>query len=144
MIEQVQSFYDDVYQQLKQYLKTNSIYKPEVLKDSPEEKIFPLVIIKLLPYTDEYTTLKYTDIRYEYGFEINVYAMQQGTTARQSITNEISNHVEVFFKTVYRMNVKVSKNVPNEDTSVARDVVQATCILDTKYKDKLVIYPSKR
>ena len=93
MIEQVQSFYDDVYQQLKQYLKTNSIYKPEVLKDSPEEKIFPLVIIKLLPYTDEYTTLKYTDIRYEYGFEINVYAIQQGTVARQSITNEISNHV---------------------------------------------------
>ena len=42
------------------------------------------------------------------------------------------------------MNVKVSKNVQNEDTSVARDVVQATCILDTKYKDKLVIYPSKR
>lgn len=144
MIEKIQALYDEIYEALKEYLEAHSIYQPTVKKDIPEEKIFPLVIVKLLPYTDDYTTLKYTDKTYDYGLEINIYAMQQGNIAKQSITNEISNHVETFFNTVYRMNVKVSKNVLNEDTSVARDIVQATCILDTKYKDKLMIYPSKR
>ena len=144
MIEKVQNLYDEVYENLKKFLQENSIYKPAVYKSSPEEKAFPLVIIKLLPYTNEYSNLKYTDILYDYGFEINVFAIQSGDVAKQSITSEISNHIENFFNNIYRMNVKVSKDVANEDTSVARDIIQSTCTIDTKYKDKLVIYPSKR
>lgn len=142
MLEQVQKLYDEIYMNLKEYLQKKSVYRPEVFKDAPQIKKFPIVIIKLLPYTVEYTTKKYTDEIYHYGLETNIYAMQLNDTAKQTIANEISNHIEHFFKEEYRMTTKVSKNVPNEDESVARDIVQSMCLLDTKYKNKLVIYPA--
>ncbi len=141
MLEQVQKLYDEITENLKIYLQEHSEYKPDVYQDIPEEKTFPVVIVKLLPYTVEYTTKKYTDELYNYGLEINVFSIKQGNIAKQTIADEITNYVETFFNKEYRMTLTVSKNAPNEDVDVYRNIVQATCILDTKYKDKIVIYP---
>lgn len=141
MLEQVQKLYDEITENLEIYLKEHSEYKPDVYQDIPEEKTFPVVIVKLLPYTVEYTTKKYTDELYNYGLEINVFSIKQGNIAKQTIADEITNYVETFFNKEYRMTLTVSKNAPNEDVDVYRNIVQATCILDTKYKDKIVIYP---
>ena len=141
MLEQVQKLYDEITENLEIYLKEHSEYKPDVYQDIPEEKTFPVVIVKLLPYTVEYTTKKYTDELYNYGLEINVFSIKQGNIAKQTIADEITNYVETFFNKEYRMTLTVSKNAPNEDIDVYRNIVQATCILDTKYKDKIVIYP---
>ena len=141
MLEQVQKLYDEITENLGIYLKEHSEYKPDVYQDIPEEKTFPIVIVKLLPYTVEYTTKKYTDELYNYGLEVNIFAIKQGNVAKQTIADEIANFVEAFFSKEYRMTLTVSKNAPNEDIDVYRNIVQATCILDTKYKDKIVIYP---
>ncbi len=142
MLESIQKLYDEITLNLREFLKDNSTYNPTVYQDTPKEKEFPIVIIKLLPYTVDYTTKKYTDEMYHYGLEINIYSVQKENIARQTIANEITDHIERFFHEVYRMSVQVSKNAPNEDTNVTRNIVQATCLIDTKYKDKLVIYPS--
>ena len=102
---------------------------------------FPKVIIKELPRTSKYTTLVYTDELYNYGLEINVYAIQNGNLASATIGDEIARWVEKFFKEIYRMTVKVSRDVPNSDTSVYRNLIQVRCLIDTKYRDKLVLLP---
>lgn len=144
MVEKVQKLYNEITENLNLYLKEHSVYNPDVYQDTPEDKQFPIVIVNLLPYTVEYTTKKYTDELYNYGLEIIVYTMPKGEIARQTIADEITDYIEKFFHDEYRMTVKISKNVANADTSVYRNVIRATCILDTKYRDKLVIYPSMR
>lgn len=138
----VQGLYDKIYQELKQYLDDNSIYTPYVYKREAENTNFPKVIVKELPRDSYFTTLKYGDEKYNFGLEINVYALPDGDIPSATISTEISNHIETFFKEQYRMSVNVSHDVPNIDTSVYRDLIQAKCIVDTKYEDKLVIYPS--
>lgn len=141
MLEEVQGLYDEIYQELKNYLLENSIYEPHVYKKEAENKLFPKVVFKELPRNSVYTTLKYTDELYTYGLEINIYAIQDGNLAGATIANELAKWVEKFFKDVYRMTVNVSKDVPNKDTSVYRNLIQVRCLIDTKYGDKLIILP---
>ncbi len=141
MLDEIQGLYDNFYHELKSYLLDNSIYLPSVYKKEPENKKFPKVIIKELPRTSKYTTLVYTDELYNYGLEINVYAIQNGNLASATIGDEIARWVEKFFKEIYRMTVKVSRDVPNSDTSVYRNLIQVRCLIDTKYRDKLVLLP---
>lgn len=139
MNEQIQQLHNKFTLELKEYLDKNSIYSPLTIKTEVESKEFPKVVVKELPRNSSYTTLKYTDERYFYGLEINVYAIQKNNVSKTAIAEEITNLIETFFRDVYRMNVKVSKDVPNTDTSVFRSIVQVTCVIDTKYKDKLII-----
>lgn len=141
MNKEVQELYDKFYQELKTYLEDKITYELYVYKKEVENKKFPKVIIKQLPRDSVYTTLKYTDERYNYGLEINVYAIQKGDVASATIADEITKHIETFFRDVYRMSVNVAIDVANIDTSVYRNLVQARCIIDTKFKDKLIIYP---
>lgn len=138
----MQGLYDKIYRELKQYLIDNSIYNPYVYKSEIENTNFPKVIVKELPRDSYFTTLKYGDEVYNFGLEINVYALPNSDIPSATISTEISNHIETFFKEQYRMSVNVSHNIVNIDTSVYRDLIQVKCIVDTKYKDKLVIYPS--
>lgn len=141
MNEIIQQLYDKFCQEITIYLNEHSIYSPVLYKKEVENKIFPKVIAKELPRTSEYDDLKYSAEKYYYGIEFNVYAIQNGDIANSTIADEIANHIETFFKEFYHMTVKVSKNVANVDKSVYRNIIQATCVIDTKYKDKLLIYP---
>ncbi|MCI9585264.1 MAG: hypothetical protein HFH45_01350 [Bacilli bacterium] len=141
MIDGIQGLYDKIYQELKTYLLGTSIYEPSIYKKEVENKKFPKVIVKQLPRDSYFTTLKYGDEIFNFGLEINVYAIQDGDLASATIADEITRHIETFFKDVYRMSVNVSLDIPNADTSVYRNLVQSRCKVDTKFKDKLVIYP---
>ena len=141
MKEKIQQLYTVIADDLNQYLQENSIYKPNVYQDEPEEKEFPIVIIKELPRINIYGNLSYGEETYDYGLETSVNTIQQDGVSKQSIANEITNLIEKFFTEKYRMINKISKNLANLDTDVYRDIIQSTCIIDTKYHDKLVIYP---
>ncbi len=141
-MDNIEKIYDKIAMELEEYLQENSIYKPYFYKVDFETKEFPRVVFKELPREIRYTTLSYTEEQYIYGFEINVYSISNRMVSSATTANEISSHIEKFFKDKYRMNITVSRNVPNEDTDVYRNLIQANCIIDTKFKDRLVIYPS--
>ena len=141
MLEEIQQFYDFIYKDLKEYISLNSKNKPYVLKKEPEDKLFPLVTVKENSRNCQYTTLKYTDYKYTFSLEINVYALNKGQIASNTICKEVSDVIERYFNEKYRMNVKVNPNAPNIDSSVSRALIYVDCTLDTKYRDKLIIYP---
>lgn len=141
-MDNIEKIYDKIAMELEEYLQENSIYKPYFYKVDFKTKEFPRVVFKELPREIRYTTLSYTEEQYIYGFKINVYSISNRMVSSATIANEISSHIEKFFKDKYRMSLTVSRNVPNEDTDVYRNLIQANCIIDTKFKDRLVIYPS--
>lgn len=141
MLNEIQQFYNQVFHDLKKYILSNSKYNPYVLKKEPEDKLFPLVIVKEKPRNGQFTTLKYTEYKYSFSLEINVYALNKELIAGETICKEISDLIERYFYEKYRMNVVVNPNALNLDSSVSRTLINVSCILDTKYQDKLIIYP---
>lgn len=141
MIDSIQKIYDDIFYKLKEYLENNSSYNPYVKKREPNDKLFPLVVIKELYETSKYTTLSYGDEIYNMDLEINIYAIQNGKIANVTIANEITFLIEKFFKENYKVNIKISLDVANIDTTVMRNLITVSFKIETKYKDKLVISP---
>ena len=141
MLKEIQQFYDFIFNDLKEYISSNSKYNPYIFKKEPEEKLFPLVTIKDLSRNGSYTTLKYTDYRYAFALEINVYSLSEKGIAGKTICKEVSDLIERYFTEKYRMNVTVNPNATNIDGSVDKTLIHVDCTLDTKYKDRLIIYP---
>ena len=141
MLEQIQKFYDQLFTDLKEYILTNSKYQPYVLKKQPEDKLFPLVVVKESQRSGEHTTLSYTDYKYAFSLEINVYSLTDNGIAGETKCKEISNLIEKYFNEKYRMSITIKPNAPNVDSSVNRTLIYVSCTLDTKEKDKVIIYP---
>ena len=141
MIEDIQGFYDIVYKELKEFITTNSKYKPYVFKEEPESKLFPLVVIKEPIRNGTYTTLKYTDKIYTFNTTINIFAVKSGNISGNSICEELSNIIERFFDEVYKMKININAGMINIDEDVSRTIITISCRVDTKFKDRLVIYP---
>lgn len=141
MLEQIQEFYDFIYDDLKEYISAQSQYNPHIFKKEPEDKLFPLVTIKDISKNGIPTTLNYTDYKYTFSLEINVYSLTKNGIAGKTVCKEVSDLIERYFKEQYRMNITINPNAPNVDSSVDRTLIYANCTLDTKYKDKIIIYP---
>lgn len=141
------SLYENIYSGLKQYISEKSIYTPKCVKYKPNEiSLFPLVTCVEGKSEYTFTTLNYTDEIYTYDImEINVFAQNKTVNGQQisgmTIKDEIISHIQRYFKEVYKLNVKVTPNAPNLDDSIYRGIVNVSCKIDTKFKDRLVIYP---
>lgn len=141
MLESINNIYETIFEELKNYLQDNSLYNPYVYKKEPNNKLFPVVVVKELFNESNYTTLKYTDEIYYIDLEINIYAIQYNEVSNMTICNELTYLIEKFFKDNYKVKVNVSKDVANLDTSVYRNIVNVYFKVETKYKDKLIISP---
>ena len=74
MLESINNIYETIFEELKTYLQDNSLYNPYVYKKEPNNKLFPVVVVKELFNESNYTTLKYTDeIYYIDPYEKNRY-----------------------------------------------------------------------
>lgn len=142
MLEDIQKLCDTIFEELEEYLKINSNYSPYIFQNEPEDKLFPLVVVKQNETEGTYTTLNYADYIYPIKIKINVYATQKSNISNVTICNELCDLIENFFQNVYRMKVKTNRNVENIDTNVHRALINISCRVDTKYKDKLIIYPN--
>ena len=140
-------FKDIIYPKLKQYVESKSIYNPKVTKKQVlDSKVFPIVPVKLLPVEIQYNNLNYGEETYTFGIDINVYAQDKtiGTDklAKKTICDEVTRHIEEFFRTTYHVTIRTEYDILNIDSSVHRNNVRITGKLDTKYGlDNLVIYP---
>lgn len=147
MINKLHELYEEVYYDLKQYIFENSLYKPECKKVKPNETAeFPIFTCVEGEYDYSYTTLKYTDEVYNYNLmEINIFAQNKeidgNLVSGVTIKDEIRSHIEKYFQDKLRLKIKVVPNAPNVDDTVYRCIIYVSCKVDTKYKDKLVLYP---
>jgi len=110
----------------EKYIIEKSQYSPTILPDTPQDKIFPLIIISSIRNDLYDENLDSTDQRFYIGYEVEIYAMNKiqedngEIIAKQTITNELSQLVyDVFFEH-YGMNVKEDHQIPNVDTDVHR------------------------
>lgn len=147
MVNKLHELYEETFSNLKQYISDNSIYNPECKKVKPNEIAkFPLVTCVEGEYEYSYTTLNHTDEVYIYNLmEINIFAQNKeidGTLVSGiTIKDEIRSHIERYFQNELRLKVKTVPNAPNIDDTVYRCIIYASCKVDTKFKDKLVLYP---
>lgn len=112
--------YDEMFDYAKTYIKTNSEYSPMVVKDTPPNKKFPLVIIRQ-NRDDLYSeNLNKTDQRFRIGFAIEIYAVNKENISKQSIVRELSKLVNDIFDEHYGMNRRTNRQIPNIDTDVCR------------------------
>lgn len=141
MLDQVQLFYDEVFDNLKKYIIENSKNNPYVFKEEPKDSLFPLVVVKNTSRNNTYTTLNYSDETYTFALQINIYSISTEGKAGRSICTELSNIIEKFFKEEMRMQLNINPTASNLDESVDRTIINATCTINTKYKDKIVYSP---
>lgn len=136
-----------IFPNLKDYVEKESLYKPNVTKNTPQtSKIFPIVTAILLPYERNYNNLNYGEITYNFGIEINVYAQDLTVNgeklSKKTICNEVTNKVLEFFENNYHVSIRVELDIKNIDSNVHRDHIRITGKLDTKGGlNNLVIYP---
>lgn len=112
--------YDEIYKYAKSYITKNSVYSPKVLKDTPPDKYFPLVVIREIRDDLFSENLDKTDQRFNIGYEIEIFAMNKGKTSKQVISNELVRLINDVFDEHYGMNRKFNMQVPNVDTDVFR------------------------
>ena len=147
MINKLHELYEETYNDLKKYVSENSIYHPEFKKVKPNEiATFPLVTCVEGEYEYSYSTLRYTDEVYTYNLmEINIFTQNKeiegSLISGVTIKDEIRSHIEKYFQDELRLKVKTVPNAPNVDDTVYRCIIYVSCKVDTKFKDKLILYP---
>ena len=147
-IDIVQSVFNEkIYPELKEYIETNSLYNPLVTQSKPAvSKRFPIIPVKLLTYNNKYNNLSYGEETYRFGIEINVNCQNEQINDKQvlrrTICEELTELSIQYFKTNYRVRIRINPNAINTDERVHRAIIRITGIIDIKYGlNKLVIYP---
>ena len=136
-----------IYPELKQYIVENSIYSPSVTKVYTEQsKVFPLVTSNLSRVINNYGNLSYSEENYPFRIDINVYANDKTVDGKKvskiTIADELSDLIETYFKSNYKVTVNRQDDIDNIDGTIRRNFIRISGVLDTKYgEDKYVIYP---
>lgn len=123
--------YDEIFDYAHNYITTNSAYSPKVLKVSPQEtKAFPLIEIKEINNPLEDEDLEKQDQKFGIEYEIEIYAIDKGSTPRQVVIKELKNLVNDVFDVHYGMNRRACNPKPNADRSIDRLYMRYNAIID--------------
>lgn len=144
VVEEV--FEDIIYPNLKEYVEANNAYGARVTKAYPEtSKVFPIIPVRLLPVTNKYNNFSYGEETYTFGIEIEVFAIDKAEglekVSKKTICDELVNLIVNYIKENYHFTIRVTHDVPNQDTNVYRNLIRLSGTLDTKYEGRLFIYP---
>ena len=126
--------YNEIFKYARQYIKENSKYSPTILKDTPPDKKFPLIIIKEINPLLQDETLKKGEQKFKIVYEIEIFTMNNGNITKQTITKELKELlINVFFE-YYGMNIKANKQIPNIDSNLDRWYLKFEAIIDENKK----------
>ena len=157
LVEEV--FENNIYPSLKEYVEANNSYGAKVTKAYPQDcKVFPIIPVSLLPITNKYNNLSYGEETYSFGIEIEVFAIdttmeeevvENNTTttitkkvSKKTVCDDLVEIIVNYIKETYHFTVKVTHDLPNENSNIYRNLIRLSGTLDTKYgSDNLVIYP---
>lgn len=112
--------YDEIFNYAKQYIQEKSEYSPTILKSTPPNQKFPLILIKQIADDIYDENLDKTDQRFNLAYDIEIYTVNEGNIAKQSIANELMKLINDVFDEHYGMNRKANEEAPNVDTDVYR------------------------
>jgi len=112
--------FDEMFDYAQTYIKNNSKYSPVVLKDTPPNNKFPLIIIKQIRDEIYDENLDKTDQRFYLGYEIEIYSTNIKNNVKQIITRELEKLVNDVFDEYYGMDRKMNRQTPNVDNNVYR------------------------
>ena len=121
--------YDQIYQYAKKYIIEKSKYSPKVLKDTPPDKTFPLIIIREIRDDLYSENLDKTDQRFNIAYEIEIYTVNKGNIAKQEVASELVNLINDVFDVHYGLRRTFNQQIPNVDTDVYRH--------DMRYEGKI-------
>ena len=97
-------FENIIYPNLKAYLEEHSNYSPYVTKRLPQNsKDFPIVPVKLLPFSNIYNNLSYGEETYPFSISIEVYAVDTEDVSKRTICNEVTKWIDTYFKEKYHI-----------------------------------------
>lgn len=136
-----------IYPELKEYIKSHSLYDIEVTKDDTQaSEKFPIVIIELLETTNRFNNMKYGDETYNLGIKIDIYNqdMTIGTKrkAKRTVSKEILEIIENYFLANYKLTIRIIPKLANIDSNIYRSRIMIHGKIDTRQgPDKLVIMP---
>lgn len=140
-------FKEIIYPELKQYIADNSIYSPSVTKVFTEQsKVFPLVTVQLPRVINEFGNLSYTEERYPFRIDVNIYAndktIDNKKVSKITICDEITDIIETYFKTNYKVIINRQDDIDNIDGTIRRNFIRISGVLDTRFgENNYVIYP---
>lgn len=77
-----------------------------------------------------------TDQRFNVAYEIEIYTVNEGNIAKQSIANELMNLINDVFDEHYGMDRKMNTEAPNIDTDVYRWQMR----FEAKLDERKIIY----
>ena len=109
-----------MFRYAKEYISQNSKYSPVIVKNIPQRKVFPVVIIKQIADDLYDENLDKTDQRFNIGFNIEIYAMNKDLISKEKITRELVKLVNDVFDEHYGLLRASNQEVPNIDTDVYR------------------------
>lgn len=128
--------YDQIYDEYKEFIETNSIYSPRVAKSyTNKSSYFPIVTCMLSNNTDtENCTIDKLEYYEAFYFTIDIYTKDktQGANikvASQVINDELSKLTIKFFGEKLNMYKTLNKPTPNMDTSIMRRTQQYQCLI---------------
>ena len=141
-------FKEKIFPELKEYVETNSIYSPKVVKVYTEQsKVFPIVTAMLVTETQRFGNLTYGENRYPFRIYINVYSNDKSINntkvSKIAITDEISELVETYFNESCKISLSREDDIANIDGTIRRNLIKVEGVIDTKLgEDDLIIYPA--
>ena len=123
--------YDEIFDYAEKHIKDNSKYSPKVLVTPPEEtKVFPLVVISEVDNTLEDENLTKGDPKYKIEYEIEIYAIDKGGIAKQTIIQELKKLVNEVFDEHYGMYRRACLPTPNADRNVDKLYMRYNALID--------------
>ena len=127
-----------MYNELKTYITSNSVYAPYVVKNSPtQSNSFPLVIFHKPKVILDDETLKYGEPRYSIYIDLDIYATDKTVAnkkiSKQTIIAELEKLTYDVFEGQYGLLGGQPMEVVNADTNVSREEMRFT----GKYKNNI-------
>ncbi len=128
-------FYEETFNNYKDFIQKQSIYKTEVVKyNTNKASKFPTIVFTMSNNTNtDNGTVDRIELYDAIYFTINIYTKDKTKginigTSSQVINNELSKLTTQFFGNIMGMKKTLDSPEPNLDTSILRKVIQYQCL----------------
>ena len=127
--------FSKLFLEYKEYIETNSIYSPKVVKNyNYDKQDFPIIDFNYDNSTNSNDAtvdgIEYYDNEY---FSVTIYAKDKGNISKNIITEELIQLTHKFLGRYKGMKRTLCRPIPNLDTNVLRTVMNYQCQVGNIY-----------
>lgn len=130
----MEDFYDILFKEFKEYMISNSVYEPQIYKNSPQKPPkFPVVELRMTDNRVDINNSSIDNLEYYYdvAFMITIYTQNVGDLDKTIIANELSKLTNKYLMS--KGMLKSGQNdAPNADITVLRRLITYECKVGNK------------